>query len=101
VLRFGGRWAILSWSLPFLMMPVSSVFYPEAVLPPPLRAVAALVPMNHVFEGMRATLAEGRFAWQRALIASLESLIYLALVESLVSWVFRLALRRGLLPKVR
>ena len=34
VLRFGGRWAVLAWSLPFLMMPVSSVFNPETVLPP-------------------------------------------------------------------
>lgn len=28
-------------------------------------------------------------------------LLYLALVAALVSWVFRLALRRGLLPKIR
>ena len=26
ILRYGGRWAIIAWTLPFLLMPVSSVF---------------------------------------------------------------------------
>ena len=33
ILRFGGRWGILAWSLPVLLMPFASVFYPESVLP--------------------------------------------------------------------
>src|SRR5262249_47317690 len=40
ILRFGGRWAIVAWSLPVLLMPFSSVFYPESVLPPVARAIA-------------------------------------------------------------
>ena len=101
ILRFGGRWAILSWSLPFLVMPVSSVFYPEAVLPPAVRAVAQAMPANHVFEGMRAVVVEGRFAADRILLATAENLVYLLLATALVAWVFRIALTRGLLPKVR
>ena len=101
ILRFGGRWAIISWSLPFLLMPVSSVFYPEAVLPPAIRAIAQASPANHVFEGMRAVVIEGRFASDRILLATAENVVYLLLASALVAWVFRIALNRGLLPKVR
>jgi len=101
LLRFGGRWNILAWSLPFLMMPISSVFYAESVLPPPVRAVARMIPANHVFEGMRAVVLEHRFAWDRFALATAENVAYLLLSSALVAWVFQVALRRGLLPKVR
>jgi ABC-2 type transport system permease protein len=100
ILRFGGRWGILAWSLPVLLMPFASVFYPESVLPPFARAIAQAVPANHVFEGMRAAALHGEVAWGRLALASLENLVYLALASALVAWVFRLAVRRGLLPKV-
>jgi ABC-2 type transport system permease protein len=100
ILRFGGRWGILAWSLPVLLMPFSSVFYPESVLPPVARAIAQAVPANHVFEGMRAAASNGEIAWGRLALATAENLVYLALASILVAWVFRLALRRGLLPKV-
>jgi ABC-2 type transport system permease protein len=100
ILRFGGRWGILAWSLPVLLMPFASVFYPESVLPPFARAIAQAVPANHVFEGMRAAALSGEILWGRLALASVENLIYLALASALVAWVFQLALRRGLLPKV-
>src|SRR5262249_8784307 len=50
IVRFGGRWQILAWSLPFAVMPVSCVFYPVSVLPPGLQAVARALPATHVFE---------------------------------------------------
>lgn len=100
ILRFGGRWGILAWSLPMLLMPFASVFYPETVLPPLARAIAQAVPANHVFEGMRTAALHGEIAWGRLALASIENLVYLALASALVAWVFRLAVRRGLLPKV-
>jgi len=100
ILRFGGRWGILAWSLPVLLMPFASVFYPESVLPPFARAIAQAVPANHVFEGMRTAASSGEIAWGRLALASAENVVYLALASALVAWVFRLALRRGLLPKV-
>ena len=101
ILRFGGRWQILAWSLPFAVMPVSCVFYPIAVLPPALRAVARAMPATHVFEGMRAVLLEHRMAWDQLAWATVINLAYLALAASLVAWVLRIALERGLLPKIR
>jgi ABC-2 type transport system permease protein len=84
-----------------LLLPFSSVFYPESVLPPLARAVAQAIPANHVFEGMRAVLLEGRMDWGRAAIATLENALYLVLAGALLAATFGLALRRGLLPKVR
>jgi ABC-2 type transport system permease protein len=101
ILRFGARWGIIAWSLPVLLLPFSSVFYPESVLPPLARAVAQAIPANHVFEGMRAVLLEGRMDWGRAAIATLENALYLVLAGALLAATFGLALRRGLLPKVR
>jgi ABC-2 type transport system permease protein len=101
ILRFGGRWAILAWSLPVLTMPFSSVFYPESVLPPAARAIARVVPANHVFEGMRAVLDRGEVDGSRLALAFGLNLAYLAAAAGFTAWIFALALRRGLLPKIR
>jgi ABC-2 type transport system permease protein len=101
ILRFGGRWQILAWSLPFAVMPVSCVFYPVSVLPPGLQVVARALPATHVFEGMRTVLLEHRIAWDQLVWASVLNLGYLGLAASLVALALRIALERGLLPKIR
>jgi ABC-2 type transport system permease protein len=101
IVRFGGRWQILAWSLPWLVMPVSSVYWPESVLPPFVRALAQASPMNHVFEGMRAVVTTGTLPLWRLAAATAENLAYLALTAALVARTFRGALDRGALPKLR
>ena len=101
IVRYGTRVAILAWSLPVLLQPVSSVFYPETVLPPWLRHVAQLVPANHVFEGMRGVLLNGTFAWDRLAWSIGTNLLYLAGASAYFLWVFRVARRKGLLTKIR
>ena len=101
IVRFGGRWQILAWSLPWIVMPVSSVYWPESVLPPSVRLAAQASPMNHVFEGMRAVITTGAMPLWRLAAATVENLVYLALTAALVARVFRNALDRGALPKLR
>jgi ABC-2 type transport system permease protein len=101
IVRFGGRWQILAWSLPWIVMPVSSVYWPESVLPPSVRLAAQASPMNHVFEGMRAVITTGAMPLWRLAAATAENLVYLALTAALVARVFRNALDRGALPKLR
>jgi ABC-2 type transport system permease protein len=101
IVRFGGRWQILAWSLPWIVMPVSSVYWPESVLPPSVRLAAQASPMNHVFEGMRAVITTGTMPLWRLAAATAENLVYLALTAALVARVFRNALDRGALPKLR
>jgi ABC-2 type transport system permease protein len=101
IVRFGGRWQILAWSLPWIVMPVSSVYWSESVLPPSVRTIAQGSPMNHVFEGMRAVVTTGEMPLWRLAAATAENLVYLALTAALVARTFRGALDRGALPKLR
>ncbi len=57
ILRFGQAVEALAWAIPFLIQPLSAVFYPVSVLPAPLRVVAWGIPSTHVFEGMRGVLS--------------------------------------------
>jgi len=101
IVRFGGRWQILAWSLPWLVMPFSSVYWPEEVLPPFVRLLAQASPMNHVFEGMRSVVMHGTLPVGRVIAAIGLNLLYLALAAALVARTFRNALDRGALPKLR
>jgi ABC-2 type transport system permease protein len=101
IVRYGTRVAIFAWSLPVLLQPVSSVFYPETVLPTSLRYVAQLVPANHVFEGMRGVLLDGTFSWERFTWSLATNAVYMAVAAAYFLWVFRTARRKGLLTKIR
>ncbi len=61
VLRHGLGAESLAWTLMFLLMPLTCVYYPVAVLPHWLQLAAWALPPTYVFEGMRALLADGVF----------------------------------------
>jgi ABC-2 type transport system permease protein len=51
----------LAWTIMFLLMPLTCVYYPVAVLPHWLQIVAWCLPPTYVFEGMRALLIDHVF----------------------------------------
>jgi ABC-2 type transport system permease protein len=51
----------LAWTIMFLLMPLTCVYYPVAVLPHWLQLVAWSLPPTYVFEGMRALLIDYTF----------------------------------------
>ena len=57
VLRLGPASEWLIWPIPMLISPFAGVFYPVAVLPAWMQAVAMILPPAYVFEGMRAVVA--------------------------------------------
>ena len=61
VLRNGLGAERLAWSIMFLLLPLTCVYYPVAVLPAWLQTVAWMLPPTHVFEGMRALLIDQTF----------------------------------------
>ena len=61
VLRNGLGAETFAWSIMFLFLPLTCVYYPVAVLPGWLQYVAWALPPTYVFEGMRALLIEGTF----------------------------------------
>ena len=50
-----------AWTIMFLLMPLSCVYYPVSVLPHWLQIVAWSLPPTYVFEGMRALLIDHQF----------------------------------------
>ena len=89
------RWGLgaeeLAWAAIFLIAPVSGVYYPIGVLPAWLQGVAYALPSAHVFEGMRAVLLDGHFAWPHFWWAVVLDALYLSIGIML----FALAMRHA------
>ena len=61
VLRNGLGAENMAWSIMFIFLPLTCVYYPVAVLPHWLQHVAWLLPPTYVFEGMRALVIDHIF----------------------------------------
>jgi ABC-2 type transport system permease protein len=61
ILRNGMGAENLAWSIMFLFMPLTCVYYPVTTLPVWLQPVAWILPPTYVFEGMRALLIQKVF----------------------------------------
>lgn len=51
----------LAWTIMFILLPLTCVYYPVSVLPPFLQYAAWALPPTYVFEGMRALLIDHVF----------------------------------------
>src|SRR5256885_10224044 len=58
VLRNGMGAETLAWTVMFVLMPLTCVYYPVSVLPSWLQGIAWLLPPTYVFEGMRALVMQ-------------------------------------------
>jgi ABC-2 type transport system permease protein len=61
VLRNGMGAESLAWTVMFVFLPLTCVYYPVATLPDWLQAVAWMLPPTYVFEGMRALMIDHVF----------------------------------------
>ncbi len=61
LLRNGMGAESMAWTIMFLFLPLTCVYYPVAVLPHWLQYVAWALPPTYVFEGMRALLIDHVF----------------------------------------
>ncbi len=61
LLRNGMGAESMAWTIMFLFLPLTCVYYPVAVLPHWLQYVAWSLPPTYVFEGMRALLIDQVF----------------------------------------
>jgi len=99
VLRLGPASEWLIWPIPMLISPFAGVFYPIAVLPGWMQAVAALLPPSYVFEGMRLVVAGNPPPWDRLAIGGGLALVYLVLACLVFMAVYRIAIRSGLIAR--
>jgi ABC-2 type transport system permease protein len=61
VMRNGLGAENMAWSIMFIFLPLTCVYYPVSVLPSWLQHVAWALPPTYVFEGMRALLIDHVF----------------------------------------
>ena len=100
IMRWGHAAEALAWGIPFLVQPLSAVFYPVSVLPVWLQPIAWALPSTYVFEGMRQVLATGivpwhMFWWSRGLNA-----VYLIAAAVFFRYMFGVVREKGLLAKL-
>jgi ABC-2 type transport system permease protein len=100
ILRHGAGAEALAWSVLFALTPFSAVFYPVAVLPVPMRAVAWAIPASHVFEGMRAVLLHGAVRWDQLAAAFVLNALWTAGAAFVFAQQFRQARLRGALLNI-
>jgi ABC-2 type transport system permease protein len=79
------------------LTPFCAVYYPVSVLPAVARPLALAIPAAHVFEGMRAVLANGTTAWGHLAWAGGLNVVWLGGAAVLFMVQFRAARRRGAL----
>ncbi|MBL7180769.1 MAG: ABC transporter permease [Desulfobacterales bacterium] len=99
ILRFGHAAEALIWGVPFLIQPISAVFYPVDALPPWLKTIAFALPSTHVFEGMRAVLNTGKMDTALLTYAFGLNLAYLAAGGLFFAWMLRQARIKGYLSR--
>jgi ABC-2 type transport system permease protein len=99
VLRFGRAAEALVWGIPFLLQPISAVYYPLDVLPSWLQTVALLLPSTHVFEGMRAALQTGTVDVRLLFAAFAINLVYLTAGAGTFGWMVRHIRAKGYLSR--
>lgn len=99
VLRFGSNAEVLAWSLSSLLQPVAAVFYPVSALPAWLRPVSQAIPASHVFEAVRAFLADGTVRAGTLVVGAVLAVVYLVGSTLLVRGSYRAVRVRGLLSR--
>jgi ABC-2 type transport system permease protein len=100
ILRHGAGAEALAWSVLFGLTPFSAVFYPVASLPAFIRPIALALPSSHVFEGMRAVLAEGVVRWDHMAWAAGLNVVWMIAALLLFSAQFRHARQGGALLNI-
>lgn len=100
VLKYGHSIGPLTWILPFFVQPFAAVFYPISVLPPFFQKVAFILPISHVFEGMRFALKTGQFDYNNFWAAILLNIVYMSASVVFFAFTLKRVLRSGRLVKL-
>ena len=100
VLRYGMGAESLAWVGIFLVAPISGIYYPISILPEWLQPIAWALPSAHIFEGMRAVLAEDVFRTELLINAIMLNVLYIAAGFTIFLYVFRLARMKGFLVQM-
>ena len=100
IMRYGQGAESMAWAVPFLIQPITAVYYPVAVMPGWLQWVAKALPSTHVFEGMRHVMIQGTFSWSSLGWACGLNVVAMTLAGLLYARTLSVVKEKGLLTKV-
>ncbi len=100
IIRWGHAAEALIWGVPFLLQPISAIFYPLSVLPPWVRVISRCIPSTYVFEGMRAVIATGTMPSDYFFISFGLNIFYFILGGLFFYWMYRMAHVAGRLGRL-
>ena len=100
VVRWGHAAEALVWGIPYLLQPISAIYYPLSVLPPWLQVVSRCLPSTYVFEGMRAASATHQMPVDFFFIALGLNLVYFILAGIFFNSMYGAARRSGRLGRL-
>lgn len=100
LLRFGPSVEILAFFIPMVFLPFSAVYYPVSVFPDAIQQIAFFLPTMHLFEGMRAILAQETFPLAHALWATGLNVLYFLLGLAFFAWMIKVAREKGLIARL-
>jgi ABC-2 type transport system permease protein len=100
IIRWGHAAEALVWGIPYLLQPLSAIYYPISVLPGWLQTVSKLLPSTYVFEGMRAVNATRQMPVEYFSIGLLLNLFYFVLAGFFFRRMYRAARKSGRLGRL-
>ncbi len=100
VIRWGHSAEALIWGIPYLVQPISAIYYPVSVLPAPLQCVAWSLPSTWVFEGIRQVTKTGALPWNYFWASLGLNLFYFLLASLFFGKMFRSARNTGRLGRL-
>lgn len=100
VIRWGHAVEALIWGIPFLIQPISAIFYPLSVLPEWLQGISRCLPSTYVFEGMREVIQTGEMGTQFVINALLFNILYFFVSCLFFASMFRWSRQTGRLARL-
>jgi ABC-2 type transport system permease protein len=97
LLRNGLGAETMAWGIMFLLLPLTCVYYPVAVLPAWLQVFAWMLPPTYVFEGMRALLIDHVFRADLMIEAFAFNAVLFSVAVLAFLWLLKSARREGTL----
>ena len=99
-IRWGHAAEALIWGVPFLIQPLSAIFYPLSIQPTWLQVISKALPSTYVFEGMRAVIQKGQMPACFFFIGLGLNMIYFVLAGLCFHWMYTLARNSGRLGRL-
>ena len=100
IVRWGHAAEALVWGVPYLLQPLSAIYYPLSVLPSWLQWLSKLLPSTYVFEGMRLVITTKHLPAEYFWIALGLNFVYFLLCGLFFASMFKAAQSSGRLGRL-